>query len=272
MPQHKTLLSYFGSTLSSDDRKKWEVHGLRKNNILYKLEKKSTSSPSSTSSTPPSPAASPPQAPPQVQEKNTKIKQEKQEKQERDESEGGIDYHARANQKTGFINVYTDGSCLNNGKKNSTGGVGIYFGENDPRNLSCRITNNKITNQTMELLACRLAIERYVNMTEQRDPQSAPAQPLRICTDSEYVVKSMNNWAQGWERNGWKTSLNKPVSNLDYIRTLWKLKNKHRVQFMHVRAHRAPPSDKNSLQYAQWHGNDCADKFARNSNSPCVAL
>ena len=29
-----------------------------------------------------------------------------------------------------LINIFTDGSCKNNGKKNSVGGIGIYF-DND---------------------------------------------------------------------------------------------------------------------------------------------
>lgn len=30
----------------------------------------------------------------------------------------------------GFVHVYTDGSCENNGKKNAAAGLGVYFGEN----------------------------------------------------------------------------------------------------------------------------------------------
>ena len=53
------------------------------------------------------------------------------------------------------LNVFTDGSCLNNGKKNSFGAIGIFFQDNDPDNLGQSINNdgNKVTNQTMELLA-----------------------------------------------------------------------------------------------------------------------
>ena len=35
---------------------------------------------------------------------------------------------------TNEINVYTDGSCLNNGKLNAKAGIGIFFKDNDPRN------------------------------------------------------------------------------------------------------------------------------------------
>lgn len=33
----------------------------------------------------------------------------------------------------GLAHIYTDGSCLGNGTDNATGGVGVFFGENDPR-------------------------------------------------------------------------------------------------------------------------------------------
>ena len=48
--------------------------------------------------------------------------------------------------------VYTDGACSNNGRSNAMAGIGIYFGNNDPRNVSKRI-EGKQTNNTAELLA-----------------------------------------------------------------------------------------------------------------------
>ena len=56
------------------------------------------------------------------------------------------------------INIFTDGSTLNNQTKGKRrGGVGVYFGENDPRNISLSLVEddiNKVTNQVTELLAC----------------------------------------------------------------------------------------------------------------------
>jgi len=42
------------------------------------------------------------------------------------------------------IVVFTDGSCSNNGKDNAKAGIGIYFSENDPRNISQRLLENKV--------------------------------------------------------------------------------------------------------------------------------
>ena len=50
------------------------------------------------------------------------------------------------------INVYTDGACVNNGKPDARAGFGVWFGENDPRNVSESFTGPQ-TNNRAELLA-----------------------------------------------------------------------------------------------------------------------
>jgi len=157
--------------------------------------------------------------------------------------------------------VYTDGACQGNGKKNSIGGIGVFFGDGDVRNVSRRIRREKITNQTMELLASCVAIETFFD--EDKGEKGEKGEGLRVCTDSEYVVKSMNSWATGWERSGWKTRLGKPVSNVDLMQRLYALKKRFGVTFVHVPAHRSRPSPNDpSHSYAHWYGNHRADAFA----------
>jgi len=47
--------------------------------------------------------------------------------------------------------VYCDGSCIHNGLPNAKAGIGVYFGDNDPRNVSESISGN--TNNIAELTA-----------------------------------------------------------------------------------------------------------------------
>ena len=57
--------------------------------------------------------------------------------------------------------IYTDGSCINNGKIEPKAGIGIYFGVNDERNVSKQLELNKydnITNNSAEIVAI---IEAY---------------------------------------------------------------------------------------------------------------
>lgn len=157
--------------------------------------------------------------------------------------------------------VYTDGSCLNNGKKNSTGAIGIFFADDDSDNLGQAIENdgNKITNQTMELIACIQAfriIETKVN-------NGLKFKMVYVYTDSTYVINCINKWYSQWEKNGWKNTKGKEVENKDLIKALYELKSKYIVIFKHVRSHQTPPSlPTDTDEYKAWYGNNMADKLA----------
>ncbi|KAI0037491.1 ribonuclease H-like protein, partial [Auriscalpium vulgare] len=88
--------------------------------------------------------------------------------------------------------IYTDGSCINNGKLNSQCGSGVWISENNPLNIAARIGGEARTNQTGELAAVILALNHVDNF-----------RPLHIKTDSEYVKKGLTERFQTWEDNGW---------------------------------------------------------------------
>ena len=118
------------------------------------------------------------------------------------------------------INIFTDGSTLNNQVKGLRyGGAGIFFGDNDPRNskVPLKETNfNKVTNQVAELTAVLKALEIVKENLANNDI-------INIYTDSMYIVNSMNKWAKKWETNDWKKSNGKEVLNLDLITKIYVL-------------------------------------------------
>ena len=64
--------------------------------------------------------------------------------------------------------VYVDGACRNNGRENAKGGYGVYYGDEDPRNVSVpldRVDPNGIrpTNQRAELWAMNHALKNILN-------------------------------------------------------------------------------------------------------------
>lgn len=156
--------------------------------------------------------------------------------------------------------VYTDGSCLNNGKKNSVGAIGIFFSDNDPDNYAQVIDNdgNKITNQTMELLA---GIQAFKIIETKISNNRINPKIIYVYTDSTYVINSMTKWYKGWITNNWKTSKGKNVENKELIQVLYELKSKYIVIFKHVRSHQNEPS-KDNENYKSWYGNYMADKLA----------
>ena len=157
--------------------------------------------------------------------------------------------------------VFTDGSCLNNGKKNPIGGIGIYFDDNDDDNLGQVIENDgaKITNQTMELLA---VIQALKIIGDKINNKSINPDIIYIYTDSSYVINCMTKWYSNWVKNNWINAKNKPVENKELIELLYSLKNKYVVIFKHVYAHTDEPDDKTTEKYKLWYGNHMADKLA----------
>lgn len=140
--------------------------------------------------------------------------------------------------------VYCDGSCFNNGKKNARGGYGIYFGENDPRNLSAKLQGDQ-TNNRAELTAILETLKLV------------PTGDLEIITDSNLAVNTFTKWIFGWKKTTWwknKDWTHKDAKkNMDLVTAIDDLLNKRtgKVKFTHVYGHQT------------CEGNNRADELAR---------
>ena len=149
------------------------------------------------------------------------------------------------------MNIFTDGSTLNNqDPEKRVGGIGVYFGKDDTRNISKPIKKNA-TNQRTELKACIEALK-----------QCDDNQDVNIYTDSKYVIGCMTEWIDNWISNDWKKSDGQEIKNLELIKKLYYLINnrKGHVNFNHVRAHKKKPTDIDKIPI--WEGNMMADKLA----------
>jgi len=141
--------------------------------------------------------------------------------------------------------VYTDGSCLSNGKLNSTAGIGIYFGTDDPRNVSKRL-EGKQTNNTAELTAI---IDTYKII----ENDIIANKNITIVSDSRYAILCATSYGKKCSKNNF---IDIPNSNL--VKTLYNLYNyKSNIRFMHVMAH-TNNNDTHSI------GNKYADMLANN--------
>ena len=156
--------------------------------------------------------------------------------------------------------VYTDGSTINNGKKGARGGIGVFFQDDDLRNISASLKSQKISYNVAELLGCNLAIKKIINTNNFNINDT-----IIICTDSQYLINSIEKWSNLWESNGWKRKKNGklvPIKNLELIKEIKTKFKKYNVQFKHIKAHRSEPNNKNTLEYKDWYGNMMADKLA----------
>ena len=131
------------------------------------------------------------------------------------------------------INVFTDGACSHNGRPNAKAGMGVYFSEGDPRNVSKRIVG-KQSNNTGELSAI---LEVFTIL--QSEIQSG--KKITIYTDSKYCINSLNVWAIKWEKNNWtkKGGIQQGgIQNLDLIKRGYELCKKYKnVTLKHIKAH-----------------------------------
>ncbi|HEY8154566.1 MAG TPA: ribonuclease H [Myxococcota bacterium] len=126
----------------------------------------------------------------------------------------------QAGPKTG---VFTDGSCEGNP---GPGGWGVVWVEDDRVLAEKHGRDPATTNNRMELRALITAFQML----------PADAQ-VTVHSDSELCVKTLNEWAAGWEKRGWRRKSG-PIANLELVQELWALRNARpgvRVQW--IRAH-----------------------------------
>lgn len=152
--------------------------------------------------------------------------------------------------------VFTDGSCLNNGKKNAIAGYAIIWPYLEQLNYSSKLEGHA-TNNRAEYTAIIKALE----MASQYDPLYS--KKLYIYTDCELLINSITKWIEIWKKNGWKTAKKKDVLNKDLLIVIDELLKLRKVEFKHVKAH----TDKNDWE-SIW--NNKVDHIARQTIVPNI--
>ena len=161
-----------------------------------------------------------------------------------------------------MINIFTDGSTLNNGKPNATGGIGIFIPQLEYQ-LSLSYLLEVPTNQRCELYAILKALEIYLNLHLEKNIEKE----ITIFTDSMYCINSLTKWLTNWKAKGWKTSGKEEIKNLwliqqiDYLQNLYE-KVGVKICYQFVRAHMKEPS-KTDKDYWLWEGNEIVDRLAK---------
>lgn len=132
----------------------------------------------------------------------------------------GILARYRAGPKTG---VFTDGSCEGNP---GPGGWGYVWVEDDRIVDQRSGSDPQTTNNRMELTAL---IEAYRALP--------PNAEITVYSDSNLCVRTINEWAAGWERRGWRRK-GGAVANADLVKELYALALAHpRARLVWIRAH-----------------------------------
>ena len=149
--------------------------------------------------------------------------------------ENGKLQHYPLDEKLKRVFIYADGACKGNP---GIGGWGAHL--NYMGNVK-EIFGGQYdtTNNRMELMAVIEALSCLKERVE-----------AFLYLDSEYVIKGIKEWLPKWKSNGWKSSNNKPIKNVDLWLRLDEQLNKHSICIFKVKGHSGDP------------GNDLADLLA----------
>lgn len=130
--------------------------------------------------------------------------------------------------ETDEVVIYTDGACKGNPGPGGWGVLLVYKGvEKELWGGDPSTTNNR-----MELMA---AIAGLIALTR---PCS-----VKLVTDSQYVMKGIQEWLPNWKKRGWKTASKEPVKNADLWQKLDALRERHRLEWIWVKGHAGHPEN-----------------------------
>ena len=141
-----------------------------------------------------------------------------------------------------MINIYTDGSCINNGKKNAKCGYGIYIPSKHIK-ISEKINTIKQSNNIAELIAI-IEAHKFIETNI-----------VNIYTDSKYCILCLTTYGAKMNNINWT----KKIPNLELVKKAYILYNgMENVNFIHIKSH-TNNKDIHSI------GNKIADNLAYNS-------
>lgn len=94
------------------------------------------------------------------------------------------------------VQVYTDGGCTHNGKKDARASYAYYFPDHPSLSHADRVPDDHPqTNNRGELLAIQTGVNKAAGSFDASDVD------LYIYTDSEYSKNCLTKWIPGWIRN-----------------------------------------------------------------------
>jgi len=158
------------------------------------------------------------------------------------------------------LEVFSDGSCVHNGKPGARAGVGVYAthdGKEIHRHSAPLLKSEPQTNQRAELQALFYAL-RFI--------QATAAASATLYTDSQYSINCVTVWSTAWKAKGWLKADKKPVLHQDILKPMVELWEtlKATTTLNHVAAHtgRGDPISR---------GNAVADQLATAATEPITS-
>lgn len=124
------------------------------------------------------------------------------------------------------LKVWTDGACFPNPGQGGWAWTTL-LGDSDSGN------KENTTNNYMELMAVLKAVEAL-----HRSDRA-----LIVISDSQYVIKGLNDWYKGWILNGWVTKSGSPVLYQELWEEILSYANAYPIFFRWVKSRSGDPGN-----------------------------
>lgn len=132
----------------------------------------------------------------------------------------------------GEITIYADGACRGNGSVDNIGAYAYLLRFKNNEKTFVKVVP-QTTNNIMELTAVIKALSAI--------KASATDFPIKVYSDSQYVIKGINEWSKGWVAKNFNG-----VKNADLWKELLsKIKQFSNIEFIWVKGH--SNSDDNNI-------------------------
>lgn len=129
--------------------------------------------------------------------------------------------------------IFADGASSGNP---GPGGWGSIIATADGQVMELGGGADQTTNNRMELMAVIRAL----------DAVAGHPGPIRIYTDSVYVIRGITQWVWGWQKRGWKNAEGGEVANQDLWRQLVAVTRKFersQLEWLFVKGHSGVPGN-----------------------------
>lgn len=136
---------------------------------------------------------------------------------------------------TAKVELFTDGACKGNPGPGGWGAL-LRYGDMEKELFGGEANT---TNNRMELMA---AIEGLKALKR-------PCQVI-LTTDSQYVMKGINEWLAGWKKKGWRNAAKQPIKNQDLWQQLDAECQRHQIEWRWVRGHTGHAENERADQLA----------------------
>ncbi|UPG71624.1 ribonuclease HI [Roseomonas gilardii subsp. gilardii] len=127
------------------------------------------------------------------------------------------------------VEIWTDGACA--GNPGPGGWAAILCQDSEERMLTGSAPWT--TNSRMELTAALEALKALPHPSR-----------VTVRSDSQYLVRGMNEWMGNWLLRGWRTAGGKPVENRDLWEALMRASAHQLVTWVWVKGHAADPMNR----------------------------